>query len=164
MKATIIMGSISDKEIAKKSAQALHRFGIEYETRVLSAHRSIDELIPYVQSFEANGIDVVIAIAGKAAHLAGVIAGLTILPVIAVPVKTSVMGGMDSLLSIVQMPSGVPVATVAIDGGENAGILAAQIFSLKDSAIKKRLHEYKQELKQAVLAMQQELDSNENKL
>jgi 5-(carboxyamino)imidazole ribonucleotide mutase len=119
MKVSIVMGSISDKEISGKVIKILEKFGVDYETRVISAHRTPYKALEFANGAEENGIEVIIAIAGKAAHLAGIIAGITPLPVIGIPAKSSTMDGLDSLLSVVQMPKGVPVATVAIDGGEN---------------------------------------------
>ena len=131
MKVSIIMGSYSDKDIAFDVIGALKMFDVPYDVVVYSAHRTPDEVVECTEVF--------VSIAGKAAHLGGVIAAHTTRPVIGVPGKTSVGGGMDSLLSTVQMPSGVPVATVAINGGKNAGILAAQILSVGDEAIKEKL-------------------------
>ncbi|WBW50030.1 5-(carboxyamino)imidazole ribonucleotide mutase [Peptoniphilus equinus] len=147
MKVAIIMGSSSDEKIADKVTGKLDEFGVDYEVRVISAHRAHRVLMEYVESC---GADIFIAIAGKAAHLAGVIAGLTIQPVIGIPAKSSTMDGLDSLLSTVQMPKGVPVATVAIDGGENAGILAVQMLALTDTELKDKLVAFK---------IQQEKDS-----
>ena len=158
MRVSVIMGSISDKKIGDKVVKMLEKFKIEYEVKVISAHRTPHKAVEYVESAEENDIGVIIAIAGKAAHLAGVIAGLTTLPVIGVPAKSSTMDGLDSLLSVVQMPTGVPVATVAIDGGGNAGILAAQILSLGDNNLKERLKSYKQEMVDGVEDMNKELD------
>jgi 5-(carboxyamino)imidazole ribonucleotide mutase len=143
MKAAVVMGSISDKEVAEKAIGILEDFNIEVEKRVISAHRTPQEALDFAQNAEGNGIEVIIAIAGKAAHLAGVIASITPLPVIGLPVKSSTMDGMDSLLSIVQMPKGVPVATVAINGGENAGLLAVQILSVKYPELREKFKEYK---------------------
>jgi len=140
----IIMGSNSDKEIMAKAEEQLKDFGLEYETVVASAHRDPEKVSKIISS---GKYDVIIAGAGKAAHLPGVIAGQTIVPVIGVPIKTSDLGGMDSLLSIVQMPTGVPVATVAINGAQNAAILAAQIMALKDDKLKKVLKQFKESLK-----------------
>jgi 5-(carboxyamino)imidazole ribonucleotide mutase len=142
----IIMGSKSDAEVMSKAEKMLTEFGITYETTVASAHRNPEKVAEYAKQ-AADKYDCIIAGAGKAAHLPGVIAGHTILPVIGVPIKTSDLGGVDSLYSIVQMPKGVPVATVAINGAENAAILAAQIVALKDPKIKKALLSYKQALK-----------------
>lgn len=158
MKVALVMGSISDQEIVKKTAKVLAEFNVEYEVKVISAHRSIDLAIDFVKQSETNGVEIIIAYAGKAAHLAGVLAGLSIKPVIGVPVKASTLDGLDALLSTVQMPSGVPVATVAIDGAENAGILAVQMLSIKYPQLADKLHEHKQTLRQNVLNMNEQLD------
>lgn len=158
MKVAVIMGSISDKDIAKKTCDILKKFGIEYDARVISAHRSLDFAIDFVNKMEENNIELIIAFAGKAAHLAGVLAGISTAPVIGVPVKASTLDGLDALLSTVQMPKGVPVATVAIDGAENAGILATQILSLKYDELKVKLKEYKLEMKEQVKKMDNDLD------
>lgn len=160
MKTSIVMGSISDKEIAKKVTDILDKFQVEYELKVISAHRSPDLAHSFAKNAEKNGIEVIIAIAGKAAHLAGVIAGTTPLPVIGVPAKSSTMDGLDSLLSVVQMPKGVPVATVAINGGENAGLLAVQMLSLKYPELREKFKDYKVEMAKGVEKMQLELNSN----
>ena len=131
MKVSILMGSISDHKISDKVVKVLEEFGVEYETKVISAHRTPYKAIEFAENAEENGTEVIIAIAGKAAHLAGVLAGVSVLPVIGIPAKSSTMDGLDSLLSVVQMPKGVPVATVAIDGGENGGLLAVQMLSIK---------------------------------
>ncbi|NLY44790.1 MAG: 5-(carboxyamino)imidazole ribonucleotide mutase [Tissierella sp.] len=159
MKVSIIMGSISDKAIGDKTTKILDSFGIEYEVKVISAHRTPDLAADFAKNAEANGTEVIIAIAGKAAHLAGVIAGITPLPVIGIPAKSSTMDGLDSLLSVVQMPKGVPVATVAIDGGENAGLLAAQILSVKYPELRAKFKNYKVQLAEEVEAMNRELES-----
>ncbi len=159
MKVSIIMGSISDKEIAKKVIHILEKFGVPYEQRVISAHRSPGIAVDFAEGAESNGTEVIIAIAGKAAHLAGVLAGITPLPVIGIPAKSSTMDGLDSLLSVVQMPKGVPVATVAIDGGENAGLLAVQILSLKYAELREKYKEYKLEMVKGVEEMNKELNS-----
>lgn len=153
MKVAVVMGSLSDKEIGQKVTKMLEKFGVDYELRVISAHRTSYTAVEFAEKAEENGIEVIIAIAGKAAHLAGVLAGITTLPVIGVPAKSSTMDGLDSLLSVVQMPKGVPVATVAINGGENAGILAVQILSLKYPELKNKLKEYKKEMAQDVAHM-----------
>ena len=153
MKVSIIMGSISDKAIADKVMEKLSSFDIDYELKIISAHRTPDLAADFAKNAETNGIEVIIAIAGKAAHLAGVIAGITPLPVIGVPAKSSTMDGLDSLLSVVQMPKGVPVATVAIDGGENAGLLAAQILSVKYPDLRRKFKEYKKKMADQVQAM-----------
>ena len=160
MKVSIIMGSYSDKESAFDVIGALKMFDGPYDVVVYSAHRTPDEVVEYVKKQEAEGTEVFVSIAGKAAHLGGVIAAHTTRPVIGVPGKTSVGGGMDSLLSTVQMPSGVPVATVAINGGKNAGILAAQILSVGDKAIKEKLLAYKKQLQEDVAVMNQKLEED----
>lgn len=159
MKVSIVMGSISDKEISDKTVEVLEKFGVEYEKRVISAHRTPYKSIEYAENAESEGIEVIIAIAGKAAHLAGVIAGVTPLPVIGVPAKSSTMDGLDSLLSVVQMPSGVPVATVAINGGENAGLLAVQMLSVKYKELREKYKNYKVEMVKGVEEMDLKLNS-----
>lgn len=158
MKVSIIMGSISDKEIAQKAVNALKKFDIDYEVKVLSAHRTPDLVIDYVNKIEKEDTQVFIAIAGMAAHLAGVISGLTIKPVIGVPAKGGANDGLDALLSTVQMPSGVPVATVALNGGYNAGVLAAQILATNNEEISEKLREYKKEMVDNVVKMNDEVD------
>ena len=162
-KVAVVMGSKSDFEAVKPALKALKKFGVPFFVRVLSAHRTPDEVHALVDGAEKDNIGVFIAAAGKAAHLAGVIAGLTTLPVIGIPMKSSTMDGLDSLLSVVQMPSGVPVATVAIGGSENAGILAAQILALGDASLAAKLKEYKKEMRAKVLGddcdVQKEIES-----
>lgn len=160
MKVSIIMGSYSDKDIAFDVIGALKKLAIPYDVVVYSAHRTPNDVVDHVKKQEEEGTEVFISIAGKAAHLGGVIAAHTTRPVIGVPGKTSVAGGMDSLLSTVQMPSGVPVATVAINGGKNAGILAAQILSVGDPAIKERLLAYKKQLQDEVAEMNKKLEAD----
>lgn len=160
MKVSIIMGSYSDKDIAFDVIGALKMLEIPYDVVVYSAHRTPNDVVDHVKKQEEEGTEVFISIAGKAAHLGGVIAAHTTRPVIGVPGKTSVAGGMDSLLSTVQMPSGVPVATVAINGGKNAGILAAQILSVGDPAIKERLLAYKKQLQDEVAEMNKKLEAD----
>ncbi|MEL3906803.1 MAG: 5-(carboxyamino)imidazole ribonucleotide mutase [Treponema sp.] len=157
MKVGVIMGSSSDKDIAQKAVEVLKDFGVGYEIRVISAHRSLDLAIDFVKSMEEKSIELIIAFAGKAAHLAGVLAGLSVTPVIGVPVKASTLDGLDALLSTVQMPKGVPVATVAIDGAENAALLAVQILSLKYPELKTKLQVYKESLKETVKEMDRSL-------
>jgi len=152
MKVAIVMGSKTDLPIVEKTHELLDKFGIEHESRILSAHRTPEEALDYSRNAENNGFDLIIAAAGKAAHLPGVLAAVTTLPIIGLPIKSSTMDGMDSLLSIVQMPKGVPVATVAINGGENAGILAAQIMSLKYPELKLKLKEFKEEMRSNILS------------
>jgi phosphoribosylaminoimidazole carboxylase PurE protein len=149
---SIVMGSDSDLEIMREAGKALDDFGIAYEIDVTSAHRSPDRSAEFAKNAAGRGIRVIIAGAGGAAHLAGVIAAHTTLPVIGVPIPSTSLNGMDSLLSTVQMPAGIPVATVAIGkpGATNAGILAAQIIALADSAVAKRLVEHKEKLARGV--------------
>ncbi len=145
------MGSTSDYEIMLQAVKVLEDLGIEYEKRVISAHRTPDLMFEYAKSARERGIGVIIAGAGGAAHVAGVVAGMTTVPVIGVPIQTKALGGMDSLLSIVQMPGGIPVATMAINGSKNAGLFAAQILALTDSALAQRLQEFRKEQTQKVL-------------
>ncbi len=142
----IIMGSDSDLPIMQAAAAICEEFGIEYEVTIVSAHRTPQRLVKYSKSAEKRGLRVIIAGAGGAAHLPGMVASLTALPVIGVPVKGSSLEGMDSLLSIVQMPGGVPVATVAINGAKNAGILSAQILGVKSKKIRKKVSAYKEQM------------------
>jgi phosphoribosylaminoimidazole carboxylase PurE protein len=149
---SIVMGSDSDLEIMREAGKALDDFGIAYEMDVTSAHRSPDRSADFAKKAAERGIKVIIAGAGGAAHLAGVIAAHTILPVIGVPIPSTSLNGMDSLLSTVQMPAGIPVATVAIGkpGATNAGILAAQMIGLSDESIAKRMHAHKEKLARGV--------------
>lgn len=149
MRVSIIMGSISDREIANKVVKKLKEFDVHYEVKVISAHRALDLLKNYVENAQEES-EVFIGIAGKAAHLAGVIAGITTRPVIGIPVKSSLMDGLDSLLSTVQMPSGVPVATVAVNGGENAAILAVQMLALKDQELQRKLDNFKKTMAEKI--------------
>ena len=144
MKVAIIMGSTSDLEVMSGAFGILDDFGIEYEKRVISAHRTPELMFEYTKALKDRGFGVVIAGAGGASHLAGVAAGLTTLPVIAVPMATKNLGGLDSLLSMVQMPTGIPVATVAIGGAKNAAILAAEILALGDTSISEKLDSYRE--------------------
>ena len=145
MKVSIIMGSVSDYEVMSGAEQVLSAFGVEFEKKVVSAHRTLSLMIDYVKGARDRGVGVIIAGAGGAAHLAGVAAGITTLPVIAVPMQTKALGGMDSLLSMVQMPTGIPVATVAIGGAKNAAILAVEILALADPALAQKLVDYRKE-------------------
>jgi 5-(carboxyamino)imidazole ribonucleotide mutase len=154
----IIMGSESDLPVMEKASAVLEELGVPYERTVVSAHRTPERLFDYAKSAEQRGIRVIIAGAGGAAHLPGMAASLCALPVIGVPVKSRAMSGQDSLLSIVQMPAGVPVATVAIDGARNAGILAAQILGVADDDLRARLHAFKQALKEKVQASFERVD------
>lgn len=151
MKVAIVMGSKSDLSTVLPAFETLKSFGVEVVARVLSAHRTPDAAAGFAKNARGDGIEVIIAAAGKAAHLAGVLAGHTTLPVIGLPVKSSTMDGLDSLLSTVQMPEGVPVATVAINGARNAGLLAVQMLSLKYAELQKKLEAYKQEMERSVL-------------
>lgn len=149
-KVGIVMGSDSDLPVMSKAAEVLEKLGVDYEMTVISAHREPDVFFEYAKSAEERGFKVIIAGAGKAAHLPGMCAAIFPMPVIGIPMKTSDLGGVDSLYSIVQMPSGIPVATVAINGGANAGILAAKILSVSDAALLTRLKAYSEEMKQEV--------------
>ena len=164
-KAAIIMGSKSDFAVVKPAISALKKFGAETEVRVISAHRTPDDAHEFAKNAEKNGTEVIICAAGKAAHLGGVIAAYTTLPVIGLPVKTDMMGGLDSLLSIVQMPSGIPVATVGVNGGENAGLLALQILALKYPEISEKLKAFKRQMAEKInkddAALQEELKNME---
>lgn len=142
----IVMGSTSDKAIMDEAKAVLRKFGLTYEEKVLSAHRAPKKVFDYASTASERGLEVIIAGAGKAAHLAGAIASSTVLPVIGVPISTPDLGGIDSLLSTVQMPKGVPVATVAINGARNAAILATQILGVKYPEIKEKLKSFKREL------------------
>lgn len=151
MKVAILMGSTSDYDVMSAAMETLDAFGVPYEKRVISAHRTPDLMFEYARSAKANGIDVIIAGAGGAAHVAGVIAGLTTVPVIGVPIRTQMMGGLDSLLSIVQMPGGIPVATVAINGAKNAALLAVQMLAIKYEDLAAKLEEFRKKQTQKVL-------------
>jgi len=150
-KVGVIMGSDSDLPVMKEAAEILDQFEVEYELTVVSAHRTPKRLYNYAETAEEKGLDVIIAGAGGAAHLPGMIAAVTTVPVIGVPVKTSKLSGLDSLYSIVQMPPGVPVATVAINGAKNAALLAVQILARSDEKLNKKQKEYRKEMKQSVL-------------
>jgi 5-(carboxyamino)imidazole ribonucleotide mutase len=153
----ILMGSDSDLSIMEKAFEPLKEFGIEYEVSVISAHRTPDMIAEYGKTAKERGLKVIIAGAGGAAHLPGVTAAFTTLPVIGIPVQSKALNGMDSLLSIVQMPSGVPVATVAIDGAKNAAILAAQIIATGDESVAEKLIEYKKKLAEESRAKNEKL-------
>lgn len=149
---SVVMGSKSDADIMDGAAKILDQFNVPFEMRIISAHRTPDRAIEYGRSLKERGVRIVIAGAGKAAHLPGVIAALTTLPVIGVPMETSDMGGLDSLLSIVQMPGGIPVATTAIGkhGAKNAGLLAVEILALSDSGLAEKLNTYRKDMAKAV--------------
>lgn len=157
-KVSIVMGSDSDMPIMAQAADVLQKLGVAFEMTVISAHREPDIFFEYARTAEARGIKVIIAGAGKAAHLPGMCAALFPMPVIGIPMKTSDLGGVDSLYSIVQMPSGIPVATVAINGGTNAGILAAKILAASDTALLEKLKEYSENLKNDVVKKAEKLD------
>ena len=156
-KVGIVMGSDSDMPVMAQAAAILEKLGVEFEMTVISAHREPDVFFEYAKSAESRGFKVIIAGAGKAAHLPGMCAALFPLPVIGIPMKTSDLGGVDSLYSIVQMPSGIPVATVAINGGTNAGILAAKILAASDSELLERLKKYSEDLKNDVVKKAEKL-------
>ena len=156
-KVGIVMGSDSDMPIMSKAADILEKLGIDYEMKIISAHREPDIFFQWAKEAEEKGIKVIIAGAGKAAHLPGMCAALFPLPVIGIPMKTSDLGGVDSLYSIVQMPSGIPVATVAINGGANAGILAAKILAASDDELLGKLKQYSEEMKNDVVKKDEKL-------
>lgn len=160
-KVAIVMGSDSDLGVLQSAAARLKSFGIPYEMRIISAHRTPAAAAEFSANAEQNGFGVILAAAGKAAHLAGVLASGTTLPVVGIPIRSSTLDGLDSLLSTVQMPSGIPVATVAIDGAENAAILAAQILALSDEALAVKVKAFKQELADKVAAKDKELQNHE---
>ena len=151
-KVAALVASKPDFPVVKPAVKVLKDFGVEAEVRVISAHRTPDEAHEFASGAKGRGVEVIICAAGKAAHLGGVIAAYTTLPVIGLPVKTDMMGGLDSLLSIVQMPSGIPVATVGVNGGENAGLLAIQILGVKYPEIAEKLAAYKQAMKAKINA------------
>ena len=151
MKVAIIMGSASDKDVMAPAWETLEEFGIPYEKKVLSAHRNPGPLADYVRAARDNGFDIIIAGAGGAAHLPGVIAAYTTRPVIGVPVKSKALNGLDSLLSIVQMPSGIPVATMAIDGSKNAALMAVTILALGNPTLTERIEEFRRKQSEKIL-------------
>ena len=157
-KVAIVMGSDSDMPIMKKAAEFLDQMGIDFEMTIISAHREPDIFFEWAKGAKDRGVKVIIAGAGKAAHLPGMCAALFPMPVIGIPMKTSDLGGVDSLYSIVQMPSGIPVATVAINGGLNAGILAAKILATSDEKLLEKLEAYSEEIKQSVVEKAEKLD------
>jgi 5-(carboxyamino)imidazole ribonucleotide mutase len=157
----IIMGSDSDLPVMQNAADILKELGVSYEMTIVSAHRTPQRLYDYATAAKGRGLQVIIAGAGGAAHLPGMVASLTTLPVIGVPVKTSSMSGIDSLLSIVQMPAGIPVATVAINNAKNAGILAAQIIGLKNAAVEAAVTKYRNDLTEMVLEKAEKMEKGE---
>lgn len=161
-KVAVIMGSDSDLPVVQKCLDQLKKFGIPSEAHVFSAHRTPALVEKFASSAKDNGFGVIIAAAGKAAHLGGVIAAYTTLPVIGIPIKSSTMDGLDSLLSMVQMPGGIPVATVAIDGAQNAAILAAQILALSDDTLVAKLDDFKKDMESGVEAKDRKLQETLN--
>ena len=157
-KVGILMGSDSDLKIMAKAAQMLEELDIPYELTIISAHRTPDKFLDYMRTAKERGLKVVIAGAGGAAHLPGMAAALTVLPVIGVPIETKALGGVDSLYSIVQMPSGIPVATVAINGATNAGLLAGKILAVGDEALTERVEAYAEKLKAQVEAKAEKIE------
>ncbi|MBQ4293872.1 MAG: 5-(carboxyamino)imidazole ribonucleotide mutase [Lachnospiraceae bacterium] len=158
----VVMGSDSDLVVMKKAGAVLERFGIDYEMRILSAHREPEEFVAWAKGAEDRGVEVIVAGAGMAAHLPGMCAALFPLPVIGVPMHTNSLGGRDSLYSIVQMPTGVPVATVAINGGANAALLAVKILAVSDPSLRKKLKDYLIEMKENVIQKDQKLQEEIN--
>ncbi len=159
MKVAVIMGSDSDLPVVEKAFAVFKEYGVPFEVRVLSAHRTPDEARSFARNARQNGFGAVICAAGKAAHLAGAIAANTTLPVIGIPVKSSTLDGLDALLSTVQMPSGIPVATVAIDGAQNAALLAVQILAVSDKALADKLFSSREAAAKKVLAKDAELSA-----
>ncbi len=156
-KVGIVMGSDSDMPVMSRAARMLEKFGIDYEMTIISAHREPDVFYEYARTAEEKGFKVIIAGAGMAAHLPGMCAAIFPMPVIGVPMHTASLGGRDSLYSIVQMPAGIPVATVAIDGGANAAILAAKMLAISDPELLQKLKDYSQEMKEQVEEKDQRL-------
>ena len=159
MKVAVIMGSLSDLNKVEPMIEILKNFGVDVDVKCLSAHRAHDELIEYVKQAERNGVEVIIAAAGMAAALPGVIAAITTVPVIGVPISGKNLEGMDALLSIVQMPTGIPVACVAIDGTKNAGYLALEILGIKYADIKEKLAKERENMKKQALLANEELQN-----
>ncbi|SDH99640.1 5-(carboxyamino)imidazole ribonucleotide mutase [Pseudobutyrivibrio sp. 49] len=156
---SIVMGSDSDMPVMAKAIEVLENFGIDYEVRIISAHREPDIFVEYAKTAKDRGVKCIIAGAGKAAHLPGMCTAVFEGPVIGIPMKTSDLGGVDSLYSIVQMPTGVPVATVAINGGANAGILAVKMLAMNDTTLAGKLHDFIVEQKESVEAKDSKLQS-----
>lgn len=162
-KVAVIMGSASDLPVVEKAIETLDSYGIPYEVHVYSAHRTPVEAKEFSENARENGFGAIIAAAGKAAHLAGAIAANTTLPVIGIPVKSSTLDGLDALLSTVQMPAGIPVATVAIDGAANAAHLAAQIIAVDDKALAEKINEVRKKATESVLQKNDEIAAKYNK-
>ncbi len=163
-KVGIIMGSDSDLEVMKEAARVLEEFAVPFEITVVSAHRTPERMFTYAKEAKTNGLQIIIAGAGGAAHLPGMVAAITTLPVIGVPVQLKTLSGLDSLLSIVQMPGGVPVATVAINNAKNAGLLAVQILALQDETLATAMQKYKDNMKEEVLEKAQKVENGRNKI
>lgn len=157
----IVMGSDTDLPVMKDAAIILDSFGVSNEIKVVSAHRTTEKMLRYAKAAKKRGIKVIIAGAGGSAHLPGMVASITTIPVIGVPIKTVTLDGLDSLMSIVQMPTGIPVATVAINGSKNAGILACQILALKYERIAVRIEKYKKDLEKSVIQRAKEVEKVE---
>lgn len=158
-KVAVIMGSDSDFPVVKKAVNKLKDFGVPYEVHVMSAHRTPDEACNFAKNARKNGFGVIIAAAGMAAHLAGVLAANTTLPVIGIPIKSAAFDGMDALLATVMMPTGIPVATVAVDGAGNAGVLAAEMLALSDDALAEKLEDVKAKMAQEVAKKDKDIQS-----
>ena len=158
-KVSIVMGSDSDMPVMAKAVEVLEQFGVDYEMRIISAHREPDIFVDYAKTAKDRGVQLIIAGAGKAAHLPGMCAAIFEGPVIGIPMKTSDLGGVDSLYSIVQMPTGVPVATVAINAGANAGILAIKMLAMTDSALADKLHDFIMDQKESVVKKDNKLQA-----
>lgn len=156
-KVAVILGSATDLPVAEKGIAVLKTFGVPFEVHIYSAHRTPEQTASFAKNAAENGFGVIIAAAGKAAHLAGAVAANTVLPVIGVPVKSDALGGLDALLSTVQMPSGVPVAAVAIDGAANAALLCVEILALSDEGLQKKLFAHKKSIAEASLAGDREI-------
>ncbi|MCM1226288.1 MAG: 5-(carboxyamino)imidazole ribonucleotide mutase [Clostridium sp.] len=159
-KVAVIMGSDSDLPIVKGAVLKLKEFGVPYEVHVMSAHRTPEQAAEFSANAEKNGFGVIISAAGKAAHLGGVLAAHTVLPVIGIPIKSSALDGLDALLATVQMPSGIPVATVAIDGSANAAILAVQMLALSDNELAKKLHDMKTKMANDVIVKDKKISED----
>ena len=159
MKAAIVMGSKNDYKVVSRAEVILEAFNVEYTTRIISAHRTPSVAEEFSKTAEEEGIEVIIAAAGKAAHLAGVLAANTPLPIIGLPILSSTLDGLDSLLSIVQMPRGIPVATVAIDGAENAALLAVQILSVKYPELRDAMRIYKENMEREIIKADQDFQN-----
>ncbi len=163
-KVGIIMGSDSDLEVMKEAAKILEEFKIDFEITVVSAHRTPERMMEYAKGAKDRGLQIIIAGAGGAAHLPGMVAAITILPVIGVPVQLKTLSGLDSLLSIVQMPGGVPVATVAINNAKNAGLLAVQILALSDPNLSIAMQQYKDKMRDEVMVKAEKVEKGRNKI